>query len=73
MQRIVMVVYVCVWPSMCDGVDVVFCVVNVVLDVVMVVICCCGDGVIYGEILVALGCVGRLLWWLLLSWLLLLW
>ena len=36
----------CVWPNGDDGVDVVFCVVNVVLDVVMVVICCCCD---YGE------------------------
>ena len=63
-------------------VDVMLCVVNVVLDVDIVVIYGCCDGVIYGEILVALsvwaGCDGgssvmillcemmRMLWLLLL-------
>ena len=36
-----MVVCRCVWPNGDDGVDVVFCVVNVVLDVVVGDLCCC--------------------------------
>ena len=52
----------CCWPSGGDDDNVVSCVANVVLDVVMVVICVCCDGVNHGEILVALsvlaGCYG---------------
>ena len=43
------------WPSGGDGGDVVCVVFNVVLRVVIVVICVCCDGVIHGEILVALS------------------
>ena len=56
-----MCVNVC-WPNGDGDDDVVSCVGYVALDVVMVVICVGCDGVIYGEILVALselaGCYG---------------
>ena len=42
------------WPSVCGGDDVVSCVVKVVIDVVIVVICVCCDGGIHGEVLVIL-------------------
>ena len=54
---------VCVLAEWSVDDNVMFCVVHVVLDIDIVVICGCCDGVIYGEILVALSCVGRLLWW----------
>ena len=43
-----------IWPNRARGGDVVFGVVNVVLDVVIVVICRCCDGVVHGELLVDL-------------------
>ena len=39
------------WPSVCGDDDVVFCVVKVVIEVVMVVICVGCDGGIHGEML----------------------
>ena len=42
------------WPSGSDVDNVVSCVANVVLDVVIVVICGCCDGVVHGEPLVIL-------------------
>ena len=42
------------WPNGNGGDDVVFCVVHVVIDVVIVVICVGCDGGIHGEVLVIL-------------------
>ena len=54
LQSLWLCVCVC-WPSVSSDDNVMFCVVHVVLDVDIVVICVCCDGVIHGEILVALS------------------